>query len=83
MAFSLIPQVRSGETEITSYQIFTDMKFKFKKKLFPKAKSINTIFYHVFYSKICIIIIHQIIFGNLGDAIQVLINSLFETQAKS
>lgn len=29
LAFSPIPQVRSSETKITSYQIFTDMKFKF------------------------------------------------------
>lgn len=62
--FHLFHKLGQGEIEITSYQIFTGMKFKkfLNQLLFPKAKSINTIFYHVFYSKIPIIIIHQIIF---------------------
>lgn len=72
LAFSPIPRVRSSETKITSYLIFTDMKFKYFLKtsmLFQKAKSINSIFSHVLYSKIYIIIIRQIIFGNLGGTI--------------
>ena len=45
MAFSPILQVGSNRTEITSYEIFPNMKFKFwkeKSMLFQKAKSVNT-----------------------------------------
>lgn len=48
LAFSPILQVRSSRTEITSHQIFPNMKFKFLKEksmLFQKAKSANTIFF--------------------------------------
>lgn len=51
------------------------MKFEVleEKSMFPKKPNPVTellfFFYHAFYSKIYVIIIHQIIFENLGGAI--------------